>query len=136
MAFFFTLLFSSIRRISSSRSKQLIEISPQQNTIIMIQAEYHDNPRLVPQSTSLVNFTSLTGGMVGIAAAGAIFDNKLSNGIARYAPNLPSNTAADVRQSVAVIYTLTGEDQAHVIHAYSEALGTLWRLPRFFSTGC
>jgi len=94
-----------------------------QNTIIVIQAEYHDTPRLVPQSTSLVNFTQLTGGIIGIAIAGTIFGNRLATSIAKYAPDLPAGTAAAVRQSVAVIYTLEGADQANVIRAYSEALG-------------
>jgi len=94
-----------------------------QNTIIVIQAEYHDQPRMVPQSTSLVNFTQLTGGIIGIAIAGTIFGNRLSTSIAKYAPDLPQATIVAVKQSVSVIYTLEGADQAGVIKAYSEALG-------------
>jgi len=94
-----------------------------QNVIITIQAEYNDEPIMVPQATSLVNFTQLVGGIVGIAVAGAIFGNRLSSGISKYAPNLDPAVSTAVRQSVHVIYTLEGDDRAHVIKAYSEALG-------------
>jgi hypothetical protein len=35
--------------------------------IIAIQAEYNDEEHKIPQSTSLTNFTQLTGGIIGIA---------------------------------------------------------------------
>ena len=95
-----------------------------QNTIIAIQAEYAHRPDMVPQSTSLVNFTQLVGGIIGIAIAGTIFGNKLGSGIAQYAPDLSAETAAGVKQSVQVLYALTGPDKIAVTHAYTEALGT------------
>ncbi|KAG8975463.1 hypothetical protein FRB90_009523, partial [Tulasnella sp. 427] len=94
-----------------------------QNTIIAIQAEYVNEPEMVPQSTSLVNFTQLVGGIIGIAISGTIFGNQLTKSLAHYAPNLDPTLAVAVKQSVAVIYSLTGDDKAHVIRAYSEALG-------------
>ncbi|KAG8895925.1 hypothetical protein FRB99_000275 [Tulasnella sp. 403] len=94
-----------------------------QNTIIAIQAEYVHQPEMVPQSTSLVNFTQLVGGIVGIAVAGTIFGNQLSKYIALEAPNLPAGTALALRQSVQIIHTLSGEDKAGAIKAYSTALG-------------
>jgi MFS family permease len=99
-----------------------------QNTIIVIQAAYHDRPRLVPQATSLVNFTQLTGGIIGISIAGTIFGNRLTSAINKYAPDLPASTAEAVRNSVAVIYTLEGEQKANVIRAYSESLGYVFIL--------
>ncbi|KAG8885078.1 hypothetical protein FRB97_002243 [Tulasnella sp. 331] len=99
-----------------------------QNAIIVIQAEYHDEPRMVPQATSLVNFTQLTGGIIGVAVAGTIFGNRLSSSIAKYAPGLSADTVSAVRQSVTVIQTLSGEDKANVIRAYSEALGYVFIL--------
>ncbi|KAG8880655.1 hypothetical protein FRB97_000609 [Tulasnella sp. 331] len=94
-----------------------------QNTIIVIQAEYHDQPGLIPRGTSFVNFTQLTGGAIGIAIAGTIFGNQLTSSMAKYAPNLSSSIVLAVRQSVNVIYTLPVEDKANVIRAYSESLG-------------
>ena len=94
-----------------------------QNTIIAIQAEYADRPDMVPQSTSLVTFTQLTGGIIGIAIAGSIFGNKLSSGIAQYAPDLPPEIALGVRQSVQVLHGLQGEQKIAVTHAYTAALG-------------
>ncbi|KAG8940631.1 hypothetical protein FRC00_012904, partial [Tulasnella sp. 408] len=52
----------------------------------------------------------------------------LSKSIAHYAPNLDPALAVSVKQSVEVIYTLTGDDKAHVIRAYSEALGYVFIL--------
>ncbi|KAG8913671.1 hypothetical protein FRC00_001875 [Tulasnella sp. 408] len=99
-----------------------------QNTVIAIQAEYVNEPEMVPQSTSLVNFTQLVGGIIGIAISGTIFGNQLSKSIAHYAPNMDPTLAAAVKQSVEVIYGLTGEDKANVIRAYSEALGYVFIL--------
>ncbi|KAG8991828.1 hypothetical protein FRB93_002563 [Tulasnella sp. JGI-2019a] len=99
-----------------------------QNTIIVIQAEYHDQPRLVPQSTSLVNFTQLTGGIIGVAVAGTIFGNRLNTGLAKYAPTLSAASAEAVRQSVTAIKSLEGEDKANVIRAYTDALGYVFIL--------
>ncbi|KAG8894654.1 hypothetical protein FRC00_008630 [Tulasnella sp. 408] len=99
-----------------------------QNTVIAIQAEYVNEPEMVPQSTSLLNFTQLVGGIIGIAISGTIFGNQLSKGIAHYAPNLDPALAATVKQSVEVIHSLTGDDKAHVIRAYSEALGYVFIL--------
>ncbi|KAG8874894.1 hypothetical protein FRB97_005554 [Tulasnella sp. 331] len=99
-----------------------------QNTIIAIQAEYHDNPRMVPQSTSLVNFTQLTGGIIGISVAGTIFGNRLGVSLGKYAPDLPAATVQAIKSSVTAIATLSGDDKANVIRAYSEALGYVFIL--------
>ncbi|KAG9031729.1 hypothetical protein FRB95_002402 [Tulasnella sp. JGI-2019a] len=99
-----------------------------QNTIIAIQAEYHDNPRMVPQSTSLVNFTQLSGGIIGIAVAGTIFGNRLGVSLEKFAPNLSPEVALMVKSSVTTIATLSGDDKANVIKAYSEALGYVFIL--------
>ncbi|KAG8946383.1 hypothetical protein FRC03_001392 [Tulasnella sp. 419] len=85
-------------------------------------------PSLVPQATSLVNFTQLLGGIVGIAIAGTIFGNRLRSGLAVYAPDLPHETAVAVSQSVAVIRTLSGAQKEGVVRAYSEALGYIFLL--------
>lgn len=122
-----------------------------------IQAEYHDEPQLVPQSTGLVSFAQLAGasfacascfekaccfyrsvygelmpfvllgGLIGISIGGTVFGNRLAVAVAKYAPDLPAGTASSVRQSVEVIKTLQGADKQAVIRAYSEALGAFFR---------
>lgn len=62
--------------------------------------------------------------MIGLAAAGAMFNNRLSISVAQYAPNLPPSTAAMVKESILVIGTLQTQDKQNVIKAYSSALGT------------
>jgi EmrB/QacA subfamily drug resistance transporter len=99
-----------------------------QNTVIAIQAEYHDNEKLIPQSTSMVNFTQLVGGIIGIAIAGTIFANQLQTQLTYFAPGLSSDVALAVRQSVTVIFTLPPEMQEPVIKAYSRALGYVFIL--------
>jgi len=99
-----------------------------QNAIIAIQAEYAHEPKMVPQSTSLVNFTQLTGGIIGIAIAGTIFGNQLSKSLAIHAPNLSPALALAVRQSVQVIRTLDPEDKVNVVKAYTQALGYVFLL--------
>ncbi|KAG8904816.1 hypothetical protein FRB99_001122 [Tulasnella sp. 403] len=93
------------------------------NTIIMVQAEFAEQPHLIPQSTTLVNFTQLIGGVLGISVSGTIFGNELRKYIAIYAPELDSATADAVRQSVEVIGMLSGAEKVGVVRAYSEALG-------------
>jgi MFS family permease len=99
-----------------------------QNTIIAIQAEYADDERLIPQGTSMVNFTQLVGGIIGIAIAGTIFANQLQTQLAFFAPTLDPATAYSVRQSVTVIFTLPLEQQEPVIKAYCRALGHVFIL--------
>jgi len=94
-----------------------------QNTIISIQAEYVNEPIMVPQATSLVQFLQLLGGIIGISVSGTIFGNQLSSNIAKYAPDLSPSVADAVRQSVKAIYTLQGQDKANVVKAYSDSLG-------------
>ncbi|KAL5637472.1 hypothetical protein ACGC1H_004034 [Rhizoctonia solani] len=97
-----------------------------QNVIIAIQAEYNHDEKMIPQATSLVTFTQLGGGIVGIAIAGAVFANKLSSSLFQIAPDFPAKVAEDVRQSVTIIYTLPPDQRAVVIQAYVYALNYVY----------
>ncbi|CAE6453736.1 unnamed protein product [Rhizoctonia solani] len=97
-----------------------------QNVIIAIQAEYNHDEKMIPQATSLVTFTQLVGGIIGIAIAGAVFANKLSSSLFEIAPNFPSEVAEGVRQSVTIIFTLPPEQQGVVIQAYVRALNYVY----------
>ncbi|KAG8887583.1 hypothetical protein FRB98_009425 [Tulasnella sp. 332] len=99
-----------------------------QNTIVAIQAEYHDEPQKIPQSTSLVNCAKWSGGVIGLAAAGAMFNNRLSTSIHQYAPSLPPETVTMVKESILIIATLQDPDKQNVIRAYSDSMGCVFAL--------
>lgn len=84
-----------------------------QTPVIAIQSNV--NPEDLPQTTALVSFAQLLGGVLGIAVCGTIFANELSSGLKKHAPEAPFKL---VRDSVEAIYTLPVEQQAGVIHAY------------------
>lgn len=97
-----------------------------QNTIIAIQAEYAHEEELIPQGSSLVTFTQLIGGIIGIAIAGSVLANQLGKYLFLYAPDLPHGIAVAVRQSVSVIRTLPLDQQEPVIRAYLKALNSVF----------
>ncbi|KAB5591533.1 Major facilitator (MFS1) transporter-like protein [Ceratobasidium theobromae] len=97
-----------------------------QNTVIAIQAEYAKEEELIPQGTSLVTFTQLVGGIIGIAIAGTILANELTKYLALYAPDLPHDIGTVVRRNVAAIFELPPEQQGPVIHAYLKALNRVF----------
>ncbi|QRV80260.1 major facilitator superfamily transporter [Ceratobasidium sp. AG-Ba] len=97
-----------------------------QNTVIAIQAEYANEEELIPQGSSLVTFTQLIGGIIGIAIAGSVLANQLGKYLFLYAPDLPEGVSMAVRQSVSVIFTLPQEQRDVVIRAYLKALNTVF----------
>ncbi|KAG8857977.1 hypothetical protein FRB96_005468 [Tulasnella sp. 330] len=99
-----------------------------QNPKVAIQAEYHNEPQKIPQSTSLVNFFTWSGGVIGLAAAGAIFGNRLASDIKAFAPDLSPETVSAVRQSVLAISALDASARQNVIKAYSNALGCVFAI--------
>ncbi|KAF8319133.1 ABC transporter [Clavulina sp. PMI_390] len=94
-----------------------------QTTFLAIQAEYHHNESMIPKTTSIVTFSQLVGGVIGIAIAGTIFSNQLVTELHKYASNLDPSVADKVRQSVTYIFTLPVEEQGPVVQAYSRAVG-------------
>jgi len=119
---------------------------------IAIQAEYHHDEAMIPKTSSLVTFTQLVGGVIGIAfvsldfllsfmhitnkhvihtyrIAGMIFANSLVTQLNHFAPHLDSSIADHVRHSVTYIFTLPKDQQVPVIEAYSKAVGYTFLLP-------
>ena len=84
-----------------------------QNPIIAIQSNV--NPEDLPQTTALVSFAQLFGGVLGIGVCGNVFASELSQYLKKYAPEAPFTL---VRDSVEAIYTLPVEQRPGVIHAY------------------
>ncbi|PVF94122.1 ABC transporter [Serendipita vermifera] len=87
-----------------------------------IQAEYADEPSLIPQASSLLSCLQFLGGAIGIAITGTVFNNQLSKTIAQYASSLSPEMITAVKQSVTVIFSLSHELQRQVVHAYVKAL--------------
>lgn len=81
--------------------------------IVAIQANVE--PEDLPQTTALVTFSQLFGGVLGIGVCGAVFANELSAGLKLSAPDAPFDL---VRHSVEAIWTLPEDQRAGVIHAY------------------
>jgi len=90
-----------------------------QNTIIAIQAEYADREHMVPQTTAIVSWGQLLGGIIGIAIAGTVF----ANGLSKF---LPADLAPDVRhavrESVSAIFLLPVDQRAAVVDSYIKAI--------------
>jgi hypothetical protein len=86
------------------------------------------------QSSALVTFAQLVGGVIGISISSTIFTTKLASGLAVYAPN--ANPA--VLQSVLAIRTLPIADQPGVVLAYVTALNLVYLLavPAGFLAAC
>ncbi|KAG8877203.1 hypothetical protein FRB97_003589 [Tulasnella sp. 331] len=67
-------------------------------------------------------------GVIGLAAAGAIFGNRLASDIKAFAPDLSPETVSAVRQSVLAISALDAGTRQNVIKAYSNALGCVFAI--------
>ncbi|KZW04065.1 ABC transporter [Exidia glandulosa HHB12029] len=90
-----------------------------QNVVIAIQAEYAHAEHMVPQTTAVVTWAQLLGGIIGIAIAGTVFANGLK---ANLPSTLPPEVALAVRRSVSVIFTLPEDVRAEVVHAYIKSI--------------
>jgi MFS family permease len=109
-----------------------------QNTIISIQAEFADDEAMIPQATSLVNFTQLLGGVFGLvraicrkcakftanhapaqAIAGTLFANQIRDNLPA---SLDPETAKAVVGSVTIIHTLPDAIRSVVVEAYVKSL--------------
>lgn len=91
-----------------------------QNSLLAIQVEFKDDPRLIGQATSMASFGQFLGGTVGLGVAEPVFASMLSRYLAQYAPNAP---ASIVKESPTAIYTALPADMIPgVVLAYTKAL--------------
>ncbi|WWD17745.1 hypothetical protein CI109_102186 [Kwoniella shandongensis] len=86
-----------------------------QNALLAVQAEYSDQPALLPQAQGVVSFFQLTGAALGVGIINTVQSVFLNTEIKRLAPDVDFNL---VRQSVSAIFTLPAEQQPAVIEAY------------------
>ncbi|KAJ6505778.1 ABC transporter [Mycena vitilis] len=90
-----------------------------QNSLLAIQVEFKDNPKILGQATALADFAQLLGGTLGLGMAEPVFASTLGKYLVRYAPDAP---AAIVKQSPTEIYTLPAAQIPGVVLAYTKAL--------------
>ncbi|KAJ7150499.1 ABC transporter [Mycena crocata] len=91
-----------------------------QNSVVAIQVEFKDEPKLLGQAQSLASFGQFLGGMMGLSVAEPVFASELTHFLARYAPDAP---AAIARNSPTAIYSdLPAEIIPGVLKAYIESL--------------
>ncbi|CAK5270693.1 unnamed protein product [Mycena citricolor] len=91
-----------------------------QNSLLAIQVEFKDTPRILGQATSMASFAQFLGGTLGLGVAEPVFASELSKFLVKYAPNAP---VAIVAQSPTAIYTkLDPALIPGVVRSYQEAL--------------
>ncbi|KAJ7624719.1 major facilitator superfamily domain-containing protein [Roridomyces roridus] len=91
-----------------------------QNSLVAMQAEFKDTPRLLGQATSMAAFGQFFGGTMGLGVAEPVFSSQLTKYLRKYAPEAPASV---VRESPTNIYTeLPQEMIPGVVRSYTEAL--------------
>ncbi|KAJ6585707.1 major facilitator superfamily domain-containing protein [Mycena capillaripes] len=97
-----------------------------QNSLLAIQVEFKDKPKLLGQATSMATFAQLLGGTLGLGIAEPVFASELNKYLLRFAPEAPT---ALVKQSPIAIYTdLPVEMIPGVVRAYTESLRIVFAL--------
>ncbi|KAJ6495364.1 ABC transporter [Mycena sanguinolenta] len=97
-----------------------------QNSLLAIQVEFKDAPRLLGQATSMGSFAQFFGGAVGLGVAEPVFASELAKTLLKYAPEAP---ASIVKESPTAIYTALPQDMIPgVVKSYLEALKTVFVL--------
>ncbi|KAF7328388.1 Major facilitator transporter-like protein [Mycena venus] len=91
-----------------------------QNSLLAIQFELRDTPRLIGQATSMATFAQFLGGTLGLGVAEPVFASGLEKYLLKYAPEAPAQL---VKDSPTAIYTeLPAAMIPGVVRSYTEAL--------------
>ncbi|KAJ7168989.1 major facilitator superfamily domain-containing protein [Mycena filopes] len=92
-----------------------------QNSLLAMQVEFKDAPRLLGQATSMASFAQFLGGTLGLGVAEPVFASELSKYLLQYAPGAP---AAIVKESPTAIYSgaLPESMIAGVVESYTRSL--------------
>ncbi|KAJ7082360.1 ABC transporter [Mycena belliarum] len=91
-----------------------------QNSLLAIQVEFRDTPRLLGQASSMTTFAQFLGGTIGLGIAEPVFSSVLSKNLLIYAPEAPAEI---VKQSPTAIYTILPPAMIPgVVKSYTEAL--------------
>ncbi|KAJ6490110.1 ABC transporter [Mycena sanguinolenta] len=91
-----------------------------QNSLLAIQVEFRDAPRLLGQATSMGSFAQFLGGTLGLGIAEPVFSSMLAKYLVQYAPEAP---ASIVKESPTAIYTALPQAMIPgVVHSYTASL--------------
>ncbi|KAJ7036886.1 ABC transporter [Mycena alexandri] len=91
-----------------------------QNSLLAIQVEFKDAPRLLGQATSMGSFSQFLGGTLGLGVAEPVFATELTKYLLQFAPNAP---AAIVKESPTAIYSELSKDMIPgVVESYTHSL--------------
>ncbi|KAJ7254980.1 transporter [Mycena haematopus] len=90
-----------------------------QNSILAVQVEFRNAPRLLGQATSMGSFAQFLGGTIGLGVAEPVFSSMLAKYLVQYAPDAP---ASIVKESPTAISSLPAAMIPGVIHSYTNAL--------------
>ncbi|KAK6996675.1 major facilitator superfamily domain-containing protein [Favolaschia claudopus] len=91
-----------------------------QNSLLVLQIEFKDEPRLIGQAMSMGSFAQFFGGTLGLGVAEPVFSSQLSKYLKEYAPDAPVSI---VTQSPTSIYTALPQEMiAGVVEAYTASL--------------
>ncbi|KAJ3912102.1 ABC transporter [Lentinula edodes] len=91
-----------------------------QNSLLAIQVEFRDAPKLLGQATSMASFGQFLGGTLGLGVAEPVFSSELAKYLLMYAPDAP---ATIVKESPTAIYTeISPSLIPGVVQAYSQSL--------------
>lgn len=95
-----------------------------QNSLMAMQAEFNETPKLLAQATSMASFGQFLGGTIGLAAGEAAFSTQLKQNLAKFAPNAPLEI---VKQAPTNIYTsLNPSEIGPVVQAYVKSLDIVY----------
>ncbi|KAF8175690.1 major facilitator superfamily domain-containing protein [Mycena galopus ATCC 62051] len=72
-----------------------------QNSLLVIQFELKEDPKLIGQAMSMGSFAQFLGGTIGLGVAETVFSSQLSKNLRKYAPSAP---IAIVAESPTFIY--------------------------------
>jgi MFS family permease len=97
-----------------------------QNSIIAMQVEFRNAPKLLAQATSMVTFGQFLGGTIGLGVAEPVFSSILAKTLVQYAPDAPAEI---VKESPTAIYTALAANQIPgVVKSYTSALKIVFLL--------
>ncbi|KAJ9122112.1 hypothetical protein QFC24_004339 [Naganishia onofrii] len=100
-----------------------------QNTMILVQWDYHKTPRLIPQAMGAVMFWSFVGRILGISLGGVVFSNVLKKSLTQYAPTLSPEIAMVVLSSANGVWTVVPDDlRPGVLTAYAHTLSAVYSI--------
>ncbi|KAJ9112368.1 hypothetical protein QFC19_000788 [Naganishia cerealis] len=100
-----------------------------QNTMILVQWDYHKTPRLIPQAMGAVMFWSFVGRILGISLAGVVFSNQLKKSLSQYAPTLSPEVAQVVLSSAGGVWTVVPDElRPGVLTAYAHTLSEVYSI--------